>query len=633
MTATIATAFPTTQFEAMPEISIEWAPTSAPNDAPVWAELSSRVRSFTTHRGRNNELEQYEAGTLNVVCDSKDRLLDPSYTGGPWAGKVKPNRQIRLRARYAGTIYDIIYAFIDGTPQLYEMTTTTVEVKATDGFKILAGVDLVDQFTDLMRTLQPTHWWRFDPTAEQFDALWWDAITDSGYGATLSTASDVNHVTTAAPIRLGSTGSLEFSSAPSGTLFGWGRVEFDTPNPFPTSTTAWSFCMWEQSNGGGTNASGDSMGLLTAGQTAYFNDTNTITMWHELDTDHEGRMYTSSTVGLVDSAGIDDDTVHFVVLTYSGPNTRLRLYVDGVLVDTDSTGIPATFTPTKNWFRVGVARSSSLTTDYQFYGSISDVQVFDGTELTAAQILAMYNAGSNGYSGESTGTRAGRVADQTAWPTARRTIATGDVNVGVHVLEGNALDYLQRVAATEQGELYMERDGTLMFRDRSALADDTRSNTSQATFGPLGGGDLDYYDVTTNPGDEAQIRNSITITRDGGAPQYVQSASSREEFGIHSYDESGSLDETDTTALAKANTILTRYAQPRLRVTSITIKPGANPALLFPQVLGRRIGDRITVIIDQDVGSDITQDAWIEAIDHDVTDDEWITVFGLVAVV
>jgi hypothetical protein len=64
------------------------------------------------------------------------------------------------------------------------------------------------------------------------------------------------------------------------------------------------------------------------------------------------------------------------------------------------------------------------------------------------------------------------------------------------------------------------------------------------------------------------------------------------------------------------------------RFTTLEINPLADPVNLFPQVLGREIGDRIT-IRQRRSGVLVEKDAFVRGVHHDITVDTWRTTFDL----
>jgi hypothetical protein len=62
----------------------------------VFFDVTSKVRSVAIRRGKNRQLDQYDAGLANVVFNNNDRTFDPEFTGSPYFGQIIPKRQIRI---------------------------------------------------------------------------------------------------------------------------------------------------------------------------------------------------------------------------------------------------------------------------------------------------------------------------------------------------------------------------------------------------------------------------------------------------------------------------------------------------------------------------------------------------------
>lgn len=76
--------------------------TPAMSTSPVYVDVTNLVQSFTTSRGRSDELTVIQPGTCSVTFDDLAGVLDPDNTTGPYFGKLRPNRKVRISAR-AGT--------------------------------------------------------------------------------------------------------------------------------------------------------------------------------------------------------------------------------------------------------------------------------------------------------------------------------------------------------------------------------------------------------------------------------------------------------------------------------------------------------------------------------------------------
>jgi hypothetical protein len=236
--------------------------------------------------------------------------------------------------------------------------------------------------------------------------------------------------------------------------------------------------------------------------------------------------------------------------------------------------------------------------------------------------------------GEDSGARATRILDDVSWPAADRVVATGDTTLQATTLAGPALTELQLVQDTEQGEFYLDSQGRAVFRNRQALLDDARSNTSQATFGDGGyaaTGEIPYADVIqSTPGDT--LVNSIDASMAGGTEQHVEDAVSVAQYGSQSHTRDDLLMQTDDGALQWANWLKYQYSQPARRFARMDFNtPSPEVAAAFwPAMLGRDFGDRITVKRrPAGGGSTIARDCFVRGIEHESDGAAWTSAFIL----
>lgn len=110
---------------------------------PAWVDVSQYIMEFSVKRGRQKELDRTEDGTAAVMFNNSDRRFDPTHDLGPWYPNVLPMRQIRLRWVRNNIVYPLFRGFVDSWPQAWEGPTFgTSVVTATDGFRVLANVDV-----------------------------------------------------------------------------------------------------------------------------------------------------------------------------------------------------------------------------------------------------------------------------------------------------------------------------------------------------------------------------------------------------------------------------------------------------------------------------------------------------------
>jgi hypothetical protein len=236
--------------------------------------------------------------------------------------------------------------------------------------------------------------------------------------------------------------------------------------------------------------------------------------------------------------------------------------------------------------------------------------------------------------GETTGARIGRILDSADWPAADRVIATGDSTVKETTLDGTALAELQLVADSELGELYIDGGGRVVFRNRNALLQDARSAASQGTFG-----DQDetlFYDDLGIATDDVTFYNQVRAVRaavdelDVPVEQLAEDTASQALFYPKTFKPTAELVlETDGAVLAWAQWLVYVSRDPELRFTTLTLDPRESASALYPQALGREIGDRITVVRRPPPSGVITRDEFIRGVAHDFADQVWTTIWTL----
>jgi len=246
------------------------------------------------------------------------------------------------------------------------------------------------------------------------------------------------------------------------------------------------------------------------------------------------------------------------------------------------------------------------------------------------KVLANYNGVAVGAvgAGDDTGARIGRLLDNAGWPATDRALDAGNTTVQATTLAANTWTETLLTADTEAGEVYVDGSGRVVFRRRQASQLDARSSTSQATFGD-GPGELIYESVKVAY-DDTQVRNVVRISRVGGTQQIASDAASQAQYLNHSWERSDLIMQTDAEAANYAGYVLFQNKDAELRFTELVINPHADETNLFPQVLGRELGDRITVKRrPPGGGAVISRDCFIRGIKHTLKDKRWKTTWTL----
>ncbi|HEY9414678.1 MAG TPA: hypothetical protein VIQ30_07970, partial [Pseudonocardia sp.] len=115
--------------------------------------------------------------------------------------------------------------------------------------------------------------------------------------------------------------------------------------------------------------------------------------------------------------------------------------------------------------------------------------------------------------GELTGARINRVLDSIAWPATDRIIAAGEETVQATTLADNVLAELLLTADTELGEFWVDAEGRVVFRSRSASYTEARSASAQAVFGDEV---IEGVATTVNLAVNPSVETSLTGWEAGG---------------------------------------------------------------------------------------------------------------------
>jgi hypothetical protein len=138
---------------------------------------------------------------------------------------------------------------------------------------------------------------------------------------------------------------------------------------------------------------------------------------------------------------------------------------------------------------------------------------------------------------------------------------------------------------------------------------------------------LGYQDIDLTR-DEVLLRNPVSASRAGGVSVTVKDEELVEKYGDRTYAMTATQDRDDATVRDRAMWGLARWKELGSRLVSMTITPTSEP-LLWPQVLGRGLGDRITVErTPLGQGAQIATDQIIERIEHTFTRNTWVTKFS-----
>ena len=265
--------------------------------------------------------------------------------------------------------------------------------------------------------------------------------------------------------------------------------------------------------------------------------------------------------------------------------------------------------------------------DYSVKGdATASASLTDGFILFGGQQLAAHTA-----TAQATGARIDAVLSRAEvdWPSSLRNIDTGAQTLQADVVEQGreVLEYLQLVASSEPGLLFMSKDNKVTFADRN-----TAAAIGTIVFSDAGTA-IPYTDIQISYGTEL-LYNRVTITPLGINPQTATNTTSQNEYGTQSLDLSGLLLRTgaDGTADAQAlaNYLVAKYAEPELRFESIGVQLAGLGTADQAKVLGIELTDIIRVEYrPNNIGTRIVKDVQVIGIRHAVQPDRHAVTFTL----
>lgn len=602
----------------------------------TWIDITAYaldVHGLVAQRGASAARGQVDAGSLSLSLKNADRRFDPTYTAGPYYGDLKPGVPIKITCTAPtsdllwgtevltwggetlvwGTPIPVWYGSVKKWPQRYDIGNTFawVPLECWDGFadlaraKIPRSVLVAEVLAD-----SPDAYWRLNQSSESQPMV--DSsgnLNDGDYANVTFTTSLVD----------------DDGGAMTTTHVGDSRGRYvgnGLPLAAPITLEAWVQFDRELSQLHMiiTNARDYAYG---SGLQIAVEDSTNGSPNGELIVDFRGLGSFYKARG---STRIDDGLVHHVAMTMASNSAAdIKLYVDGVEeTKTTVSGTNGGSWPKHLIWAVGNAPDNS-SGDYGLGGTIDEVAVYPSA-LSAARVLAHYNAGHAPLDAQTTDQRIGWVLDQLDWPTNLRTLSTGRSTLGPATLQAGdkALDYLRLVAATEDSRLFMGKSGHLTFQDRYWRYLDTLATVSQITFSDQNTG-RGYAEFQLDTDDELLV-NIARYTRRGGSEQIATEAASVAAYGEAEKQQTDLLLETDAEVQSLARWTVATQSTPLPRVPSIRIPLHDYSAADQASVLGLDLGHRVTCNrTPQGVGSAVSLDFVVDGIRHEVNATEWWT--------
>jgi hypothetical protein len=244
----------------------------------------------------------------------------------------------------------------------------------------------------------------------------------------------------------------------------------------------------------------------------------------------------------------------------------------------------------------------------------------------AFSLLAQQNLTAGTATPETTGERLDAILSMptVAWPLTQRRIDTGSSELGADVWDAsdNALSYMQQVEASEQGQLFIDRDGYVRFVNGAVTP---TSDLSAVLFSDNGVG-VPYTSATVSYGTEL-LFNQVQVS----AP-----TANAEANNVESQDKYGITQTAVDTLLATLNAVqslalfwVAKYGEPEYRFQDLSVSLDGLTGQNLIDTLNVELGDIVQIeFTPNGIGAPIARYGQVNKIEHNITPGSHDVVFG-----
>lgn len=214
------------------------------------------------------------------------------------------------------------------------------------------------------------------------------------------------------------------------------------------------------------------------------------------------------------------------------------------------------------------------------------------------------------------------------WPEDKRDIDPGTILMGADVVQEdtNALDYLRKIALSEAGQVFVGKDGDLIFRDRNLA-----TNGTPIVFADDGTG-VGYTELKVVYGSEL-LYNEVVLSNFENETATASDLDSIGQYGVLTLSESGLLasEGEDLVNLALIQT--RKYANPEYRFEALTVILDKYDIETQQSLLNLEIGDMVQVkFTPNGIPPAINKYAEVISINHDITPEAHVMSLGFSSV-
>ena len=226
---------------------------------------------------------------------------------------------------------------------------------------------------------------------------------------------------------------------------------------------------------------------------------------------------------------------------------------------------------------------------------------------------------------ELAGARIASVLDRAeiGWPSTLRDLDVGAVTMAANPVpaEQNALAYLQAVAGSDPGYVFVTRDGKFAFRDR-------RKAPTSVDLVSLGEGGIPVSDLQVTYGSEL-LFNRVTASRQNGGTAIASSVASQNNYGVRDLTINDTQLVNDSDLIDLVVGYAAQFSEPEYRFDTVSVTMEKLSLSQQADILGLEIGDICSVSFTPNgIAPQIVRYVEVREINHSVQLDSHRVDFG-----
>lgn len=552
---------------------------------PTWVDVSNDVLEMSVDRGRSDDWGTF-SGSASVTLNNNSRKYDPFNSASPYNGLLTPRRQIRIKATYGGSTYEVFRGFVDGFSPDWQNAgkSSTVTLSCFDALQLLASNSLpADWSKGYILGTAPRHYYPCD-----------EPITPYTTGTLKDYGSYPQNMTVTT---IATNGSQLAAGLVNSSIQGTGGVAAATDYGVITGSTSFTVSMWailDPDVGYTYGEIGDcSWSVGYTGASSQFN------IFIVDGSAGVYRLYTTSTT-------LEGSSPRLISFSFNVVSKAFAFYLDGVALATSVISGAQLYIPVGEQTNIGGGQIQQLVIWSSVVSQAVIQEIFKYSTVTLP---------------ETTSARVARLIAQTPFSSSLvSTPAAPAANVLEITDDAPAVaTELQKVADSEYAPLFVDKAGVLTLYAQNQIRSQTRSIVSQASYGGAG---LPIGQEVSITLDGDSMRNTANVSMSQGGVYVKENTTS-----LNAYGKAEVTVDTQVSNLANAEAIANiatgwgGNVYPKVSPVEVVLS-GDNS---WGSTLGLELNDRITLTVSPPVGSPITNYLLVQRITHSVVAGQWST--------